>query len=1166
MKRISKLMALLLAIALVLSVAVPAIATEEKKEDISSGEYNELLEAALSQLPAIEEEPFESIVIYPTVPYTKAAGFKAPVVGTANVASTFALRSAMLLSDEEEAVDNGLEVSKVVSEPDANGQYTITLEAYATGSKITTSVSEAVPTDIILVLDQSGSMKNEDMKTIVKEDFIPFSNYTNAMYYSEEKDIYYKREDGSFVTVQVVRTESENGTYEPYSFSYYNSNAKGLYDASQNQKLYYKVGNNYYEITVKRSSEPYYEAYDAYYTNGNGEQITIFSNQWAYKSLSNTNNYYYYSGSYDYTYQTVITDEETSSTTVTPIAISNGDDNVPKVNDEEITLYYKQEADEVYISRLKALQNAATQFANSVVAKAQKDNVDHRIAVVGFANTNNDDYSNTEVFIGSKTYGYGTAAQQQYENAFQYMNTDNGAANVLASINALDANGGTYVDLGIEMANGIFKNNPVETGKRNRVVIVFTDGAPGYNGTWNNKPYGQSGDAGAVAAKAIQYAATTKNNYGATVYTIGIFQGADVTGTDNANTFMKNLSSGSGCYLTASNSDELDKIFETISNNIETGGSTTTLDSAAVVKDIIADSFKLPENANTNAIKVYTAEYTGENIFGNRNEFSGLVEFDESRTTISVSGFDFSENWVGTETTNGTVTTYRGKKLIIEIPVVPKPDFLGGNGVPTNGAASGVYESANATDAVENFNEPAVDVPVKTITPDVQDQNIYLTNAASLTDLVKDMGKYSVGQDTYTVDGTNNAYVNITYTIKDASGNVIATYTIPARTDAAGLAGINWALADNQNTAPELTDDETYTITCTVAPSKPKTDGVSDATGSNTAKVNVFKPEITFQDSVEDYLSTHTFPDYYTDKSETGGNNHVTTVWKHKSTNSNGEEVVETAGTGTDQVAVKGNPPELKLTYTVAGTDIKMVTDEVTGTTTGTIIAMQDIPVNVTVAVNKANPSVQGSTSLDITANTTFVHEKCDLQLDSPCTWISDWTPHAGNATKPEPESSESIPEFLIHVKNIVADLTIKKTGLDVYAYKDSDGKVTDEDRESAIITVKATGKDGSEVIYRFALANNQSVTIKDLKVGSSYTVAEENGWTWRYKAGSISKATGAEDVDFVIDKDPTKNQVTITNHADNPYWLGGDNYAVNVFGTTSDENAGSGNASETGN
>ena len=69
------------------------------------------------------------------------------------------------------------------------------------------------------------------------------------------------------------------------------------------------------------------------------------------------------------------------------------------------------------------------------------------------------------------------------------------------------------------MAQRILSANPVQASeKRNRVVIVFTDGAPtSFNGFEKD-----------VADNAITYAGTIKTT-GATVYTIGIFAGANAT-------------------------------------------------------------------------------------------------------------------------------------------------------------------------------------------------------------------------------------------------------------------------------------------------------------------------------------------------------------------------------------------------------------------------------------------------------------------------------------------------------------------------------------------------------------------------------------------------------------------------------------------------------------
>ena len=71
--------------------------------------------------------------------------------------------------------NEGMEISKTAK---ANGDdtYTITLEAYATGKKIVTEETKDVPTDIILVLDRSGSM-GDPMSS--EEGFHPYAGQNN---------------------------------------------------------------------------------------------------------------------------------------------------------------------------------------------------------------------------------------------------------------------------------------------------------------------------------------------------------------------------------------------------------------------------------------------------------------------------------------------------------------------------------------------------------------------------------------------------------------------------------------------------------------------------------------------------------------------------------------------------------------------------------------------------------------------------------------------------------------------------------------------------------------------------------------------------------------------------------------------------------------------------
>ena len=101
--------------------------------------------------------------------------------------------------------DNGMMVSKTAV---ANGDdtYTITLEAYATCSKVITEVTEDVPTDIVLVLDQSGSMA--DTMTSSKE-YSEYKDQVNRQLRNQRfnggyEDLYYPVDDG-YVEVSVDR-------------------------------------------------------------------------------------------------------------------------------------------------------------------------------------------------------------------------------------------------------------------------------------------------------------------------------------------------------------------------------------------------------------------------------------------------------------------------------------------------------------------------------------------------------------------------------------------------------------------------------------------------------------------------------------------------------------------------------------------------------------------------------------------------------------------------------------------------------------------------------------------------------------------------------------------------------------------------------------------------
>ena len=991
---------------------------------------------------------------------------------------------------EDGSSNKGMEISKTAT-ANQDGSYTITLEAYATGAKVISEITKDVPTDIILVLDQSGSMA-KDIGTV------SFSAYRdsqskNSQHYDRRHNggsanLWHKLSDDSYVSVSVKKQEKIE--YNPITNGKNNQSGwNNEYTNLWNNRdiLYALVGGEYVKVSVDQVGK---YLYTYTYTLPGGKVIASGGSWNESPAISGTDDNKLYLASVDST-QTVYTYTYTDKDgNVQIIGTSTGATTVFSP-----ALYERVTSTSGGGTRLDALKNAVNNFANAVHTKSLGkdgqvgggDDIDHRIALVGFSSP---DYNNTELLTGSainqgdwkgtniSTGGwdgyyyfptgyemngpqYGSISDAQYKAALLPMNTDAGLSGVATGVNALTAWGGTRTDNGLAMANKIFEQNPIPNGeKRNRVVIVFTDGIPGL-----------SGYDGSVASSAITESNTAKTTYGATVYTIGIFSGADATSAgstgngssdaDKGNYFLQRVSSNKqypqspSYYLSAADSGSLNNIFQQISDQIETGGSSSTLTSDAVVKDIISPQFTLPKGATTSSITLETYRCTGKNANGDytwsKNADAMGATASISGDQVSVTGFNFSDNYVGTVTENGN-TSYRGNKLVISFKVQPKAGFLGGNEVYTNTSA-GIYENGSAENPLLTFDRPTVNVPIKDVTVTAEDKNVYLKGEVT-ADQLKDGAEISVGdvkldlsKDNYGLEDWQTEYVDITVTVKDEDGNAIS------------------------DKLTDLTEDTTYTVEVTVAPKKPGTsttekgDAATAKTGVNgpAANIYVFKPELTFKDSTAYYGETVPTNNNYS------GNQVGTEKWMHD-------------GTAAVPSEMLGEKPTLDISFTPDESKLK------DGKYT-----KQDVPVAATVKIGTEN----------VNDYTTFVHQDCT----TACGWETPAKPGA--------------PAFLIHIQTCTLNIT-KQGGAD---------------NESYVFDVSKDGEKYSEV----TVWGNGTETLVELPIGT-YTISENAGWSWRYTANNGSSAE-------LTAQNPT-GSITCVNTKTNDQWLNGFSTVVrNIFG-----------------
>ena len=236
--------------------------------------------------------------------------------------------------------------------------------------------------------------------------------------------------------------------------------------------------------------------------------------------------------------------------------------------------------------RIDALKNAANHFIDTIAEqnKSIKDaDKQHKVAIVKFAGKETDSVGNETYRSDGYTYNFSQTMQKLTACS------GGGAEGLKKTVNSIKPAGATRADYGMDLAKGITSGRE----DAQKIVVFFTDGSP----------TSSSGFEAEVAKDAIDIAKTIKSG-GATIYTIGIFNGAkpgdDPTSsrTSNENKFMHAVSSnypdatssvsygffgtewnvnfgnpvaGASYYKSATNAAELDQVFKDISSAITSG-------------------------------------------------------------------------------------------------------------------------------------------------------------------------------------------------------------------------------------------------------------------------------------------------------------------------------------------------------------------------------------------------------------------------------------------------------------------------------------------------------------------------------------------------------------------------------------------------------------------
>ena len=576
--------------------------------------------------------------------------------------------------------DNSVSLDKTISKP-INGTYWLKLEAFATGSGIQTTVTK--PSDIVLVLDLSSSMRREYLASTTE-----WYEYDQAFFYnyfSDAPTYYYKDDNGSYH--QVSRSQANNRyrlSFTSGGTTYYLAGTEvtttpptdgptaddgiiwtgKLYSHSQTRLYALKDAVSGFVDAIYANAEET-KAKDASFTGHrlaivtySGDSRTSCSDQHVEKQIYNVT-----SG-----FKDVQTNKDALLEIVDELDLL--DERLEENSGTRPELGLKMVIDEILPSKRAEADLSVTLFTDGYPVQ---------------------DQSWDGQGTGSSRFVYRIA-----NDAIYY-----------ASL--LKEAGAKIFTVGLITAEN--------TDNYRRVCYLMDVMSSNYpDATWGDSYTEGSNNAWTVSGTTVS-----------------------VSGLDTGEKFTPPADNPDFSYFQLVDGDtDLSSIFSSIAEMSGSSGEESLTQETETI-DVISSSFVLPEGTKASDILVFTARYDfneGDPTFVTEilaghspDTFADYIidndgkkvlddpaklvdediEPDVTGNTITIEGFDYSDNWVGEVKENNVLVDAHGHKLIILIPIQMSEDAVGGPNVKTNAPGSGIKKPDGT---LITFPEPDVSLPV----------------------------------------------------------------------------------------------------------------------------------------------------------------------------------------------------------------------------------------------------------------------------------------------------------------------------------------------------------------------------------------------------------------------------------------------------------------------